>query len=232
MSATLNSSAQELWQSTWQSTCLYQPLQNAGYNDTYPIVTGSGQELYPSTSPATTSYQLTAPVPTFKPLADADSKSESQRRILPLSTAIPTAPAAGSAQIKKEITQKNADGKFPCPDCTKSYMHAKHLKRHILTHTGKKSYMCVLYKSPFARSDVLKRHFKKCASTRGNPTGATHLSNLEAYLDLELRDRRSWERAAAWQRPMETEGDVGYGSEVATTMQIDLQLPDYSTSQN
>ncbi|KAK4243089.1 hypothetical protein C7999DRAFT_18505 [Corynascus novoguineensis] len=208
MSATLNISAQELWEST----------QDASHNDTYPIVTGSGHQLYPSTSPATTSYRLIAPVPASNPLADADSKSESKRGIPPLSTTIPTAPAAGSAQIKKEITQKNADGKFPCPDYTKSYMYAKHLKRYILTHTGKKSYMYVLYKSLFARSDVLKRHFTKCARTRGNPTRAIHLSNLEAYLDPELRDRRSWERAAAGQRPIGTEGDVGYGSEVATTM--------------
>ena len=30
------------------------------------------------------------------------------------------------------IPQKDADGKFPCPNCTKTYLHAKHLKRHML----------------------------------------------------------------------------------------------------
>lgn len=27
---------------------------------------------------------------------------------------------------------KDADGKFPCPHCTKTYLHVKHLKRHLL----------------------------------------------------------------------------------------------------
>lgn len=30
------------------------------------------------------------------------------------------------------IPQKDADGKFPCPHCNKTYLHAKHLKRHLL----------------------------------------------------------------------------------------------------
>jgi hypothetical protein len=30
------------------------------------------------------------------------------------------------------IPAKDADGKFPCPNCNKTYLHAKHLKRHML----------------------------------------------------------------------------------------------------
>jgi hypothetical protein len=30
------------------------------------------------------------------------------------------------------IPAKDADRKFPCPRCTKAYLHAKHLKRHLL----------------------------------------------------------------------------------------------------
>lgn len=30
------------------------------------------------------------------------------------------------------IPAKDADGKFPCPHCNKTYLHAKHLKRHLL----------------------------------------------------------------------------------------------------
>jgi hypothetical protein len=33
---------------------------------------------------------------------------------------------------KVPIPQKNEEGKFPCPHCTKTYLHAKHLKRHML----------------------------------------------------------------------------------------------------
>lgn len=80
------------------------------------------------------------------------------------------------------IPQKDADGKFPCPNCTKTYLHAKHLKRHMLRHTGDRPYMCVLCTDTFSRSDILKRHFQKCSVRRGNPTGASHLSNPAAHL--------------------------------------------------
>jgi hypothetical protein len=30
------------------------------------------------------------------------------------------------------VPAKDADGKFPCPNCNKTYLHAKHLKRHLL----------------------------------------------------------------------------------------------------
>jgi hypothetical protein len=80
------------------------------------------------------------------------------------------------------IPAKDADGKFPCPHCNKTYLHAKHLKRHLLRHTGDRPYMCVLCKDTFSRSDILKRHFQKCSLRRGNPTGASHLSHPQAHL--------------------------------------------------
>lgn len=75
------------------------------------------------------------------------------------------------------IPQKDADGKYPCPHCNKTYLHAKHLKRHLLRHTGDRPYMCHLCKDTFSRSDILKRHFQKCSLRRGNPTGANHLAH-------------------------------------------------------
>nr|KMM69257.1 hypothetical protein CPAG_05578 [Coccidioides posadasii RMSCC 3488] len=80
------------------------------------------------------------------------------------------------------IPAKDADGKFPCPHCNKTYLHAKHLKRHLLRHTGDRPYMCVLCKDTFSRSDILKRHFQKCSLRRGNPTGVSHLSHPHAHL--------------------------------------------------
>jgi hypothetical protein len=43
--------------------------------------------------------------------------------------------------------------------------------------SGDRPYTCFLCKDTFSRSDILKRHFQKCSLRRGNPTGATHLSN-------------------------------------------------------
>lgn len=58
--------------------------------------------------------------------------SQGRRGILPSAPGRPAATAAGAGAAKSQIPQKDADGKFPCPHCTKTYLHAKHLKRHLL----------------------------------------------------------------------------------------------------
>lgn len=103
--------------------------------------------------------------------------SQGRRGILP-SAPGRQPPVSGTTQSTKSmIPQKDADGKFPCPHCNKTYLHAKHLKRHLLRHTGDRPYMCHLCKDTFSRSDILKRHFQKCSIRRGNPTGANHLAH-------------------------------------------------------
>ncbi|KAG9230787.1 fungal-specific transcription factor domain-containing protein [Amylocarpus encephaloides] len=109
--------------------------------------------------------------------------SQGRRGILPSAPGRPPPVAAGTGSTKNAmIPAKDADGKFPCPHCTKTYLHAKHLKRHLLRHTGDRPYMCVLCRDTFSRSDILKRHFQKCSIRRGNPTGASHLSHAQAHL--------------------------------------------------
>lgn len=60
--------------------------------------------------------------------------SQGRRGILPSAPGRPNATAAGTvgAPTKSVPLQKDADGKFPCPHCNKTYLHAKHLKRHML----------------------------------------------------------------------------------------------------
>lgn len=59
--------------------------------------------------------------------------SQGRRGILPSAPGRPAAPTAGSGGVKNTVIPvKDADGKFPCPHCTKTYLHAKHLKRHLL----------------------------------------------------------------------------------------------------
>ncbi|KAK4548248.1 hypothetical protein LTR36_010118 [Oleoguttula mirabilis] len=104
--------------------------------------------------------------------------SQGRRGILPSAPGRPNPPPQGSVtSTKSMIPQKDADGKYPCPHCNKTYLHAKHLKRHLLRHTGDRPYMCHLCKDTFSRSDILKRHFQKCSIRRGNPTGANHLAH-------------------------------------------------------
>lgn len=59
--------------------------------------------------------------------------SQGRRGILPSAPGRPNATTTGgTASIKNMMPQKDADGKFPCPHCNKTYLHAKHLKRHML----------------------------------------------------------------------------------------------------
>ncbi|KFY67223.1 hypothetical protein V496_01702 [Pseudogymnoascus sp. VKM F-4515 (FW-2607)] len=104
--------------------------------------------------------------------------SQGRRGILPSAPGRPSVAATGPG-ARKNVTAKDADGKFPCPHCVKTYVHAKHLKRHLLRHTGDRPYLCVLCRDTFSRSDILKRHFQKCSIRRGNPTGASHLSHVK-----------------------------------------------------
>ncbi|KAK2591788.1 hypothetical protein QQS21_010519 [Conoideocrella luteorostrata] len=117
--------------------------------------------------------------------------SQGRRGILPSAPGRPAAPTAGNGAKSNIIPVKDADGKFPCPHCTKTYLHAKHLKRHLLRHTGDRPYMCVLCRDTFSRSDILKRHFQKCSIRRGNPTGASHLSHPQAHVKKNAQAQKA-----------------------------------------
>ena len=67
--------------------------------------------------------------------------SQGRRGILPSVESRPSAvqntdasPAGPVMTNGKNVNapSKDADGKFPCPHCNKTYLHAKHLKRHLL----------------------------------------------------------------------------------------------------
>lgn len=112
----------------------------------------------------------------------AGSASSPAPNSRPTNTRVSNANSGITPGATSQITPvKDQDGKFPCPHCPKTYLHAKHLKRHLLRHTGDRPYQCVLCKDTFSRSDILKRHFQKCSIRRGNPTGATHLSHAHAH---------------------------------------------------
>lgn len=61
---------------------------------------------------------------------------------------------------------KNAQGRYECHLCERSYTHAKHLKRHMMRHTGQKPYECPWCPSRFTRPDIRKRHVAKCKVRR------------------------------------------------------------------
>ena len=60
--------------------------------------------------------------------------SQGRRGILPSVAGRPAAITNdGPATTKTTVVPvKDSDGKFPCPHCNRTYLHAKHLKRHLL----------------------------------------------------------------------------------------------------
>ena len=61
--------------------------------------------------------------------------SQGRRGILPSApgrAAVMPNAVNGSPKTNNAVPAKDADGKFPCPNCNKTYLHAKHLKRHML----------------------------------------------------------------------------------------------------
>ncbi|EOA84019.1 uncharacterized protein SETTUDRAFT_93013 [Exserohilum turcica Et28A] len=141
----------------------------------------NGHQLGPSPGLAlghTSMYAHPPMLPNQEPEPVHVVGQQGRRGVLPTHPGRP-APAAGKTPT---TATKNAEGKYECPHCNKTYLHLKHLKRHLLRHTGERPYQCHLCKDTFSRSDILKRHFQKCSIRRGNPTGANHLQHAQQHL--------------------------------------------------
>ena len=92
------------------------PILSTGY-DSAPSFSVQGSTLEPSESPRTHVVG-----------------SQGRRGILPSAAGRPAAATVeGNLSAKTSVVpNKDADGKYPCPHCNKTYLHAKHLKRHLL----------------------------------------------------------------------------------------------------
>ncbi|ANB11692.1 hypothetical protein AWJ20_4513 [Sugiyamaella lignohabitans] len=76
---------------------------------------------------------------------------------------------------------KNSEGKFCCTHCDRVYTHGKHLRRHMLRHTGERPYGCDWCPRRFTRADIRKRHVLKCRARLEQAGSATTYSrNAEA----------------------------------------------------
>ena len=64
----------------------------------------------------------------------------------------------------KEAKEKKTE--YKCTFCTKTFLKARNLRRHILTHTEVKPYRCKACDSCFSRYDHLKLHQTRCKGKR------------------------------------------------------------------
>lgn len=70
--------------------------------------------------------------------------SQGRRGILPSVAGRPPALGEDTANGSRNAVNpvKDSNGKFPCEHCQKTYLHAKHLKRHMLRRECTEIYMC------------------------------------------------------------------------------------------
>lgn len=106
--------------------------------DLLPMPFGSMSQPSVSSASQTPLQSLSAPVTPLEPAGYVQPThvvgSQGRRGILPSAEGRPAAVTnSGPTSTKSStIPVKDADGKFPCPHCNKTYLHAKHLKRHLL----------------------------------------------------------------------------------------------------
>ena len=116
----------------------------------YATPTSAFPQLRPMPAPTSTStqglamphaYVANSPFGFPNPNDESDMQqrthvvgSQGRRGILPSAEGKPAAVASNGGATAKTtvIPPKDADGKFPCPHCSKTYLHGKHLKRHLL----------------------------------------------------------------------------------------------------
>lgn len=71
-----------------------------------------------------------------------------------------------SFKESKNKFQGESEGQYKCKFCTKSFIKARTLRLHIMTHTDAKPYCCKLCDSCFSRYDHLKLHQNRCQGKR------------------------------------------------------------------
>ena len=101
------------------------PMPAGGLNEQPPL------SSYQKETPTSNSVSLQS---NHEPQPTHVVGSQGRRGILPSAVGRPPAIGNGNltGQKSASIPPKDAEGKFPCPYCAKNYLHAKHLKRHLL----------------------------------------------------------------------------------------------------
>lgn len=112
----------------------YPPYNSSGPSQGFPTLLpmpNSNTQQHQSYPPPTASTPTTS---SFEQHPTHVVGSQGRRGILPSAAGRPSAIPNGAPGGSKASTTptKDNDGKFPCEHCAKTYLHAKHLKRHLL----------------------------------------------------------------------------------------------------
>ena len=133
-------------QQSYRTSAAHYPVHQS--QSTAPYPSSSQPSRLPDLRPMpiqTLSAENTVTSKNARPLASAKATgdeaqpihvvgSQGRRGILPSAAGRPPAIGENGPSSQKNLTApaKDADGKYPCEHCPKTYLHAKHLKRHML----------------------------------------------------------------------------------------------------
>lgn len=110
----------------------------------------------------------------------------------------------GRPSLKKRKAN-DPTGRYPCPDCDKSFPYPSVLKLHLVTHTKEKIHKCIMCAESFAQSKNLYAHYKQShpfESTervedrpKSYPCGTcdkvfTHGKSLKVHEAMHTRDKK------------------------------------------
>ncbi|ODQ67152.1 hypothetical protein NADFUDRAFT_40327 [Nadsonia fulvescens var. elongata DSM 6958] len=76
----------------------------------------------------------------------------------------------------------NEDGRYVCWFCPKTYTQSKHVRRHMVRHTGESPYKCRTCSLSFTRPDIRKRHSEKCKLKSKNADATLELPGASEFI--------------------------------------------------
>lgn len=70
-------------------------------------------------------------------------------------------------------SKRSADGRYPCPECDKTFTQVGNMRRHLQLHYGKKPWTCQFCGKMFSRKSHVQVHML-----------SLHKTEVEAELEL------------------------------------------------
>merc|ERR1712012_845594 len=169
----------------------FQPIQGLPGIQTMPIlIMGDVQAIHQSGSAIllmvnpTVNQQQQRPI-AAKP-ASPDSQSSSSLLPINLSTTNQTSSAAAT-KSKQASDGRRRTHICHYGGCGKTYFKSSHLKAHLRTHTGEKTFACPLCERRFMRSDHLTKHMKRHRGNRKIPAWQREVNSLTTQEQLHTQ---------------------------------------------